>query len=167
MEKYFEEYENYLIEHVKNVKRAFYLLFPFIENKLNFSKQELETLKGNILSHDKSKWKEDEFIPYAKHFFGKRGKGESENFKEAERKHKNRNPHHIEFWKERNEEMPAIYTVEMVCDWWAFSFQKNDPNEIFDWHNKNKIKLKLNENNEKIVDKLLEEIKRICKTIMV
>lgn len=167
MEKYLEEYEKYLTEHIKNVKKAFDLLFSFIKNKLNFSKQELENLKENILSHDRSKWEENEFIPYAEHFYGKKQKGETEKFKQAEKDHKSRNPHHVEFWEGKNGEMPTIYVIEMVCDWWAFSLQRNNPNEIFDWFNKNKSKFKLSEKNQNIVNQLFEEIKRINKTLLI
>ena len=93
---------------------------------------------------------------------GGTSKPESETlFKESVKLHKSRNAHHKEYWE--NEEMPTVFIVEMVCDWWSFSLAKNKPLEIFDWFETNQQKLSLSENEKEVVECVFEEIKVLAK----
>ena len=56
-------------------------------------------------------------------------------------------------------EMPYVHIVEMICDWWAFSWIKGDLTEIFTWYDKHKNYMKLHENTKKTVESILEEMK--------
>ncbi|MCB5918336.1 DUF5662 family protein [Lachnospiraceae bacterium 210521-DFI.3.101] len=55
--------------------------------------------------------------------------------------------------------MPYNYILEMVCDWWAFSWQKENLNEIFNWYNEHKDYMKLSPKTRKTVDSILEKMK--------
>jgi hypothetical protein len=129
MKKYIK-YFFYVIEHK-------YLVFKCcIKRKLYI----------HAITHDLSKFLPDEFLPYAKYFYGK-SKNEIE-FKYAWDKHKNRNKHHYEneshiIWiKDRNLniipldwwenesnmfsqyiEMKEKYVLQMICDLEAMSMK--------------------------------------------
>ena len=55
--------------------------------------------------------------------------------------------------------MPYKYIIEMICDWWAFSWNKGNLYEIFDWYNERKDYIKLHERSRKTVEKILGMIK--------
>lgn len=55
--------------------------------------------------------------------------------------------------------MPYEYIIEMICDWWAFSWAKNNLNEIFSWYNSHKSKLMFGEQTAKTVDNIIEKLK--------
>ena len=59
--------------------------------------------------------------------------------------------------------MPTIYLIEMFCDWWSFSFAKNDPMEILDWYNKNKESINLRDKEIETIQKLLTFVKTLDK----
>ncbi len=52
-----------------------------------------------------------------------------------------------------------IYMAEMVCDWWAFSWAKEDLLEIFKWYDEHKDYMKLHPNTRKNVEEILDRIK--------
>lgn len=112
---------DYLKEHIDNVKRALDILLPYIKKPLKLSQKDIENLERLIKYHDKSKYQYVEFMPYADHFFGRK-KLIDEDFKIATTLHKARNPHHPEFWDKGDKKpinMPKLYIIEMVCDWWS------------------------------------------------
>ncbi len=43
----------------------------------------------------------------------------------------------------------------MICDWWAFSWQKGDLSEIFSWYDKHQKYIKLAPNTRKTVEDIL------------
>jgi hypothetical protein len=84
--------------------------------------------------HDLSKLWPDEFVPYARYFYGRPPGGSPArdairermqgNFDRAWLLHIHRNKHHPQFWVLRNDtdgvvflEMPEKYVREMVADW--------------------------------------------------
>ena len=46
----------------------------------------------------------------------------------------------------------------MICDWWAFSWNKGNLNEIFDWYEKHKNYMKLSSNTRNKVEEILSRI---------
>ena len=77
--------------------------------------------------------------------------------------HKSRNLHHPEYWMNKNREtneMPLIYIVEMVCDWWSFGLMQNNPAEIFDYYENNKGKYKFSSEITEIVEELLSLVQQ-------
>lgn len=88
----------------------------------------LECAKEGIIwrgiTHDLSKFKIDEFVPYAEYFYGN---GNKKPFEMAWNRHKRRNSHHPEHWVIEKEgylaarKMPKKDRLEMLCDWNAMS----------------------------------------------
>jgi len=75
------------------------------------------------LFHDMSKFRKDEFVPYARYFEGD-SKRYKKDFKAACSRHEERNPHHWEYWvisrekgAERARPMDLVSRLEMLCDW--------------------------------------------------
>ena len=58
-------------------------------------------------------------------------------------------------------DMPDNYIVEMILDWWTFSWKTNKLTEIFSWYEKNKSKIKLSENTRQIVEEILNKMKEL------
>ena len=57
--------------------------------------------------------------------------------------------------------MPYNYIIEMILDWWSFSWKSNNLYEIFDWYNEHKKTMILNENTKIIVESMLKDMKEI------
>ena len=55
--------------------------------------------------------------------------------------------------------MPYNYILEMICDWWAFSWAKGNLKEIFPWYEEHKNYIKLHQNARKTVESILDQIK--------
>ena len=56
-------------------------------------------------------------------------------------------------------DMPYNYIIEMICDWWAFSWNKGNLYEIFSWYDAHKAYMKLSDNTRKTVEDILGKIK--------
>ena len=56
--------------------------------------------------------------------------------------------------------MPYNYILEMVCDWWTFSWAKENLTEIFDWYNEHKSYMKLSDKTRKTVEDILDKKKK-------
>lgn len=57
--------------------------------------------------------------------------------------------------------MPHKYIIEMICDWWSFSWIKGDLFEIFAWYENHKNYIKLHPNTRLIVEEILGRIHKI------
>lgn len=164
------KYYDYLESHIAGVNKALDWLIKNIPSIC--SEYDEDELKDLILAHDKSKYSEEELHAYANYFYGNKTAEVKENFDYAWLHHQHNNPHHWQYWLLQNDEdglkileMPQIYMIEMICDWWAFSWVKNDLSEIFTWYDKNKKKIKLHEKSRKFVEDTLDKIKKtITKT---
>lgn len=91
-----------------------------------------------------------------------------EAFNRAWLMHIHRNPHHWQYWVLINDEpkegtilieMPYPYIIEMICDWWAFSWIKGDLSEMFAWYKDHADYIKLHNNTLSIVEEILEIIR--------
>lgn len=160
------EYDIYLTTHKENVIKGF-----------EWIKQNLSELVGDngdkflnlVYSHDSSKTKKDEYNPYDEYFYGKNKSAKVvEEFNKAWLRHIHRNPHHWQYWVLINDdhktgmnaiEMPYGCVIEMICDWWAFSWDKGDLTEIFKWYDKHKSYMILHTNTRRTVEMILEKIK--------
>lgn len=100
-----------------------------------------------ILTHDLSKFKRDEFIPYARFFFGG-GRGKVE-VRYSFRTHYCRNKHHWQHWILFDSdgvqvlEMPDKYIREMIADWWAAGMSKKGFVDLKEWYSANREKILL------------------------
>ena len=162
-----EKYDNYIQEHKENVAKAFYWLseqLPEIfKDEISFDKCE-----KLIRDHDDSKYSMEEYSAYDNYFYGRDQSYEAKmNFNYAWLHHIHHNPHHWQYWILINDnpdegeiilDMPTEYIIEMICDWWSFSWKKGDLLEIFKWYDERKEYIKLSEKTHKKVIDILYKI---------
>ena len=158
-----EEYEEYLKNHIENVKKS----YDLIEDKLlidsDLTVEELTQLNHNIENHDKSKYEDVEFYPYLCNFYpSNKNKLNQEEYDYAWLHHQHNNPHHWQHWILREDEgklktldIPDIYIIEMLCDWSSFRY-KNPESTANKWYNDNKDKMLLSENTTQKIEKYLK-----------
>ena len=126
---YQKEYKTYIEEHKDRVRQfAEWLVekLPEVFTEATDTKTFYELIEG----HDDSKFSEEEFEPYAQHFYG--DKKNDFEFEEAWKHHWMNNEHHPEFWL--GEDMPYIYILEMLCDWGSFSIASGNMKELSEFY---------------------------------
>lgn len=158
------EYNIYIREHQANVVKA----YDWLKQHFDDVAEKMFTKDYRLLySHDNSKLDDEEYDAYDKYFYGGNRSHEAvKNFKYAWLHHIHNNPHHWQYWVLQNDdepeevlEMPYEYVIEMICDWWSFSWKSGKLDEIFDWYEKHKD-MKLHENTRKLVEEILDRIKK-------
>ena len=166
-----KQYDEYLNNHRGNVAKGYEWIEKNLPNLINeILDKGFESLGYQIcIAHDHSKDEQDEYEAYDAYFYGgNRSFKVVQEFKIAWLKHIHRNPHHWQYWILHNDEpgegmtvldMPDNYILEMICDWWAFSWAKNDLYEIFGWYDQRKDYMKLSPKTRKRVESILEMIK--------
>lgn len=166
------EYDLYLEEHKNNVRKGFEWLEENIPSLFAvFTTEEHTQMRHEIcFEHDASKSMDDEYEPYDTYFYGgNRSYHVVEDFRYAWLKHIHRNPHHWQHWVLINDDpgegeivmdMPYKYIIEMICDWWAFSWNKGDLGEIFHWYYEHKAYMKLSYKTRMLVESILDEIRK-------
>lgn len=157
-------YNSYIVEHIDSTKKAYYWLRD--HNIINLEIKEAEFLEQLNL-HDLSKYSEEEYSAYDEYFYGTKTKKVKENFDYAWLHHIHENPHHWQHWILVNDdegtyalEMPEEFVYEMICDWWSFSHKTGNLYEIFDWYKAHTKKMILHENTKKLVEEILDKIKK-------
>ena len=160
-------YDQYLRQHRDNVVKGFNWITEHVPKLLDG----LDDSTYNILNHDQTKIMTDEYPAYDAYFYGGNRSAKVVNdFELAFLKHIHRNPHHWQYWvllddgktehTEKVFEMPYKYVLEMVCDWWSFSWSKGDRYSIFVWYDEHKDGIKLHPKTRKTVEDILETIKQ-------
>lgn len=145
--KTYTEYFKYVMEHKKN---AFKICWK--------RGKRIKQLRIHAFTHDLSKFRPSEFIPYAKWFYGDYGTKIDKdllmipevsikhnkckkNFDKAWKKHYKRNKHHWNHWIDK--EMPCKYIDQMICDWEGMSLKFGGSAQEFYMNNYDKINLHL------------------------
>lgn len=162
------QYDQYLANHRANVKRGFDWLcenLPDVTNDISDAAWQIE------FAHDKSKDEEDEYNAYDAYFYGNnRSYKVVQDYQRAWLAHIHRNPHHWQYWilihddMENGEletifEMPYDYIVEMICDWWSFSWANENLYEIFNWYAEHSKFMKLAPRTRETVEDILDKMK--------
>ena len=162
------EYDNYLIRHIGAVQEA----FSWIQGNL----PELVPLEVNtehISRHDESKRSIEEYAAYDNYFYGdEKDELTEELFDAAWLHHIHNNPHHWQYWVLIKDDpspnlknnmtpirIPYKYILEMVCDWWSFSWVKGDLREVFKWYDKHKGTIVIHPDSKERVEYILKKIK--------
>ena len=115
-----KEYDDYIKEHINNVKKSFNYRVYAIKNALQLTDEELKELRNKVLCHDESKYSKEEFEPYRQWFHTEPGEEKNkELFDKAFEHHCLVNDHHPEHWK--GKDMPKVAIAELICDWEAMS----------------------------------------------
>ena len=132
-----QECRDYIEEHRNNVKTVWLniLKCPELRNMVNAGMYGNQTgtvfehiISQNIDIHDMSKYSEEEFEPYRRHFHSVNEKEKEEStfdYGIAWQHHKDNNKHHWQYWSERHivNDMPWQYVVEMFCNHAAMSIK--------------------------------------------
>jgi len=126
--KMFADYNEYLKQHIGNVKKGFDWIKQYCPEMLE--KVKVGKVESLIRVHDRSKYSRAEYEPYAQYFYGDKAKW-TEAFDKACQHHYKHNKHHPEFW--HGTYMPEEYIIEMICDWWSFSWKENKLGNIFNF----------------------------------
>ncbi len=161
------QYREYLKEHIENVGKAYEwlcenlpgMIYPFVNRAV---------MDAQIASHDFSKLLPTEYNPYYDYFYGnKKTKEIKDKFNYAWLNHIHTNPHHWQHWVLINDDpeegtialdMPYCYIIEMICDWWSFSWKSGNLREIFDWYKDNGPNMFLSEQTRRTVGDILQKI---------
>jgi hypothetical protein len=155
-----------LIQHKTNVYRG----FEWIRDNLPEILTGTDNYEWQLqYGHDQSKSDLEEYYAYDKYFYGgNRSYAVVQDFRKAWLHHIHKNPHHWQHWILINDnpgegeillDMPHLYIVEMVCDWWAFSWAKGNLYEVFSWYDEHKDYMKLSDATRKTVEDILGKIK--------
>ena len=126
--------------------------------------------------HDLSKFRLDEFIPYAKHFYNPDGsckdvRGKTGYYKPTDTGdpafdfawflHQKRNKHHWQYWIVPEDgggvkvfPMPQRYLLEVLADWQGAGLAQGRPDTLA-WYRKNKDKMQLSPETRKRIEALL------------
>lgn len=160
------QYDQYLEHHRSNVRRGYEWLCKNLPDVVEGA-SEAGWLTG--FAHDKSKNETDEYEAYDTYFYGNNRSYEVvQNYRKAWLLHIHRNPHHWQHWVLINDdpdegeivlEMPYDYIIEMICDWWSFSWQKESLSEIFNWYDEHSKYMKLAPRTRSTVENILGRIK--------
>ena len=160
------EYDKFLEQHKENVRKG----FEWFRENLPALIENIPNLEWRIcVIHDQSKREPDEYYDYDKYFYGNDCSLEVvREFNYAWLRHIHRNPHHWQYWVLINDDpdlgeivmdMPINYIIEMICDWWAFSWSKGDLTEIFKWYDERKEYIKLSDKTRRILESILSMMK--------
>jgi len=124
--------------------------------------------------HDWSKFRSDEWFPYARFFYGPKPErdpigyfyeaGAALAFDLAWLKHIHRNKHHWQWWILREDSgavkalpMPECYQKEMLADWRGAGKAQGYGNNTKAWYQANKEKMHLHPNTRRWVESMLSE----------
>lgn len=161
------EYDLYLEQHKGNVAKGFKWLQENLPELL-IDIPGVDYEHQICFAHDASKTEVDEYDAYDAYFYGGNRSFEVVNdFRRAWLNHIHRNPHHWQHWILINDDpgegeimldMPYQYIIEMICDWWAFSWNKDNLTEIFSWYDAHEDYIKLSKSTRKEVEYILDEI---------
>ena len=159
------EYDIYLRQHRNNVNRG----YQWLRTNLPEIFDGCGAIDEQIFRHDVSKNSNEEYTPYDLYFYGNnKSYAVVQNFRKAWLHHIHVNPHHWQHWILVNDdpgegeillEMPLPYIIEMICDWWAFSWQKGNLSEIFSWYDKHQQYIKLAPKTREIVEDILWKLR--------
>lgn len=164
-----KKYDEYLQTHKSNVAKGFYWMKENIPEIFNGDNELLSTVEYLcVKAHDASKTDSDEYDAYDEYFYGNRSYFVCEEFKVAWLNHIHKNPHHWQHWILINDDpkegeillpIPKQYIIEMICDWWSFSWNSGNLSEIFDWYDSKKDYMKINPESKTILEYILKKMR--------
>lgn len=159
------DYDKYLENHIANVKRG----FEWIKKNIPLEDNILSKAEWLVDNHDRSKYDPEEYTAYDNYFYGNnRSYSVVKDFNKAWLLHIHRNPHHWQHWILIHDEpeeadtaidIPQEYIIEMICDWWSFSWSTGNLYEIFDWYEKHKDYIFVSDETNQYIRYLLNAIK--------
>ena len=162
------QYDEYLDKHKTNVEEAFQWILHNLPDLIP-NIEGIDWFWQMRVAHDLSKNTIDEYAAYDNYFYGNnQSYAVVQAFNYAWLSHIHRNKHHWQHWVLVNDDpengttvmdMPYEYVIEMICDWWSFSWVSGDLFSIFTWFDERKDYIKLSEATSKTVNDVLSRIK--------
>lgn len=163
-------YDRYLQQHRTNVKKGFDWIRDYLPELLKGEETKNYDCEWQIgFNHDYSKIQQDEYEAYDAYFYGgNKSYKVVHDFKKAWLLHIHRNPHHWQYWILFNDDpdegmlimdMPDNYIIEMICDWWAFSWMAGDLFGIFEWYDERKDYIKISIKTRQKVEGILYQMR--------
>lgn len=158
-------YREYIDNHRFNVQKAWNTMkantgcIELICRNLNTSADAAISLIDDMIkNHDLSKYQEEEFDAYRKHFYPvtPEEKEESEDqFNKAWEHHFSNNMHHWDWWSKTGnaDNMPFANVVEMICDWEAMGYKFGNTSR--EWYEKNRDTIMLGDKQRKFAEELM------------
>jgi hypothetical protein len=163
------EYDAYIRQHRANVQQGFQWLQENLPQVVNNLSPDL------VKMHDQTKYSIEEYDAYDRYFYGRnRSFKVVSDFRMAWLHHIHHNPHDWQYWVLVNDDpkegtialsMDYRYIIEMICDWWSFSWKEENLYEIFNWYIEHKDRMILHEDTRKTVEEILELIKNTLDSI--
>ena len=187
------EYDIYLKKHINAVVHNVSWFFTFIdETAIDEIFPDLKLEHGVMMwgakQHDASKYRPDEYAAYDNYFYrdGKNTPEGRAEFDLAFLGHIHRNPHHWQHWvlidddgfdnidghQVKALDIPDHYIVEMIADWWSFSYNEylakleSDPIEayeklygVFDWYDDHRSSIIFSTTTRNKVERFLDVLK--------
>lgn len=168
------EYDAYLSEHIRAVRVAARWMMKELHAISRLTDCELGIFARNTMNHDASKFTPDEYDAYDAYFYGER---DEDAFNRAWLHHIHHNPHHWQHWLLMNDdgkyrdpdkvialEMPKVCALEMVADWWSFSWRSGNLEEVFGWYEEHRDNIILHPKTREFVESVLDEIRETLQT---
>lgn len=165
------EYNNYLNEHIANVNKALIWIADNLSiSELGLNHNALSQAIDEAHHHDESKYSDREYGAYDAYFYGgNRSFKVVQEFNYAWLHHIHHNPHHWQYWvlfeddpengkPYRALEMPDCYILEMIADWWSFSWKNNNLLEIFSWYGSHRMKQIIHPSSRLILEHILRKM---------
>jgi hypothetical protein len=162
------EYDKYLSVHIAAVKKAAVWMLENLSVFAGMGDRMRAAFIKCVWTHDGSKFGSAEYGPYDAYFYGEK---DEDAFNHAWLHHIHHNPHHWQHWllvsddgksgdqgKVTALEMPKVAALEMVADWWSFSWRSGNLREVFAWYEEHKDGIILHENTREYVESVLAEI---------
>ena len=168
-----KQYDQYLIQHKANVAKGFEWIKANLPQYIPTAKVDahMNPLGNDLdwqmeINHDYSKNRPEEYDAYDAYFYGgNQSFFVTKAFNKAWLIHIHNNPHHWQYWVLINDdpgegtitlEMPHNYIIEMICDWWSFSWSQDKLEEIFNWYEEHKNYIMLHPKTRKEVENILK-----------
>lgn len=165
------QYDEYLKEHIQNVTNGLRWIADNLDlKKLGIFESDISAALENAGEHDRSKYDVIEYRAYDDYFYGgNKSHAVKTAFDQAWLHHQHVNPHHWQYWVLINDDdgvnkalpMPEDYILEMIADWWSFSWREGNLMEIFDWYDKHRNVILFEEETRKTVEKILAEMRKV------
>ena len=163
-----EKYNEYLREHRENVAKAADWMVKNLPELFLDDDFRSDCMWQCKQEHDSSKYEPEEYEAYDAYFYGGNRSFEVvERYNRAWLHHQHNNPHHWQHWVLINDnpkeaeiilDMPDIYIIEMICDWWSFSWKSGDLLEIFKWYDERSNYISLSTKTRKKVFNILDKM---------
>ena len=173
------EYDRYLNQHISMVGTGLRWMTDNLDlKKLGFDDYDISWAMDHGSIHDQSKSDSEEYGSYDAYFYGgNRSHQVVKDFTYAWLRHLKFNPHHWQYWilinddpddefKDRSYEeryginvameIPKCYILEMIADWWTFSWRNKNLMEIFSWYDKHRNYIVMHSHSRKLVEAVLD-----------